>query len=187
MAAENRVERVEKACAEAEQQALHRNRAFSSDARDEAAAGKGHDEREKLSLGELLMEQNNAQNHDDRGRGIKKNRHDVQARNLHAGKIAQRKKKQTHNARAQKAPEVLQPDAEALAGKEQHENSHEQERREHARQHNVHRIKPRGVQPAHKKSHAAPERAREEHQNCRFRLFHIESSLSFKQYQYTRK
>ena len=133
------------------------------------------------------MEQNNAQNHDDCGRGVEQNRHDVQARNLHAGKIAQRKKKQTHNARAQKAPEVFEADTEALAREKQHENAHEQERREHARQHNVHRIKPRGVQPAHKKSHAAPERAREEHKNCRFRLFHIESSLSFKQYQYTRK
>ena len=173
--------------AEAEQQALHGYRTLAPDSGDEAAAGKGHDEREKLSLGELLMEQNNAQNHDDRGRGVEQNRHDVQARNLHAGKIAQRKKKQTHNARAQKAPEVFEADTEALAREKQHENAHEQESREHARQHNVHRIKPRGVQSAHKKSHAAPERAREEHKNCRFRLFHIESSLSFKQYQYTRK
>ena len=95
------------------------------------------------------MEQDNAQNHDDCGRGVEQNRHDVQARDLHAGKIAQRKKKQTHNARAQKAPEVLQPDAEALAGKEQHENSHEQERREHPRLHHVHCIEPGGVQLSH--------------------------------------
>ena len=114
-AAENRVERVEKACAKAQKQALHRNRARSANARDEAAAGEGHNERKKLSLRELLMEQNDAQNHDDRGRGIKKNRHDVQARDLYAGKIAERKKKQAHNAGAQKAPEVLQPDAEAVS------------------------------------------------------------------------
>ena len=178
-AAEDRIQRVPEARAEAEQQPPQPEPLRRAHARHQHAARQAQNQRCQLRPRQLFPEEHDAHQHDEHRRGIEKHSHDREARSLHPRKIAPGKQHQAADPTAREAPDIARAEPQLLPVEQQQIQPDEDRARQHPQLHHIDGVEPGGVQLPDKQAHAAPEDPRQQHTSSRFPGFHIVLSFSF--------
>ena len=130
-----------------------------ADKRHQTAPGKRQHERKELLRRDALVKQDQRQHHDDRRRGIQQHGRRGQVHDRDGLKIAICKKEQAADARAEKAPEIPQPDAKLLRIAHKDRHAEQQRGNAAAQQDRARCVHAASRQRAREQSHQPPKAA----------------------------
>lgn len=170
------VERITDTGTQPEQQPLKRETPRAAgDPGNETASGKREDQRRDLFRRDLFPKQDQREDHDDRRRGIQKDRGRGEIHEGDRVKIAVGEKQQAANTAAEKAPEITRRDAKLLWVGDQKRDREQDRRKRASDQNRAGRIDSDRSKRAREKAHSTPKRARRKHGQYMF--FQIQPTL----------